>query len=171
MISDLGNRVLDYEASDWINLTPKEMMTCYTTICKRYRDSLAAYPDVEDQEHRVKIMYDAVIENNQLLFYFCQRYPRQFHTLTNRTVPKWYWQNFLHFFYQTQLFVEQNIMTIERRQTALEEKFSELQPADDSWQRNEDYKTYLLMPRKFVVTPELQEAIRNIRQSRQTAAP
>lgn len=91
MISDLGNRVLEYEPSDWINLTPKEMMSCYTTICRTFRKQIADFPDVEDVEHRVKIMYDALVDNQHLLFYFCQRYPRQFHTITNRTVPKWYW--------------------------------------------------------------------------------
>jgi hypothetical protein len=166
MISDLSahaSRGLDKGIDEWVNLTPREMVDCYNQVCTNYRRSLAAREDLPDLEHRVKIMYDALVERNILLFYFCQRYPRIFYNLTTRSVPDWFWREYLFFFLQTQVFVEQNIMTIEERIDAIDRKFQELKPADgEGWKHDDDVKTYLMKPSRMELTPEIQQAIQYI---------
>jgi hypothetical protein len=141
---------------EWVNLTPTEMLDCYTKIKTSYRRQRDERPELPDLEHRVKIMYDSMVDGDTVLFYFCQRYPRIFHNLTSRTVPKWFRDDFLFHFFQTQLFVEQGIMTMEQRLESIDETFTRLNPGDDSWQREEsDYKSYLLKPSRMQLTPEL----------------
>jgi hypothetical protein len=170
MLSDASAHAahgLDQGIDEWVNLTPREMMDCYNTVCQGYRTSLAARHDLPDLEHRVKIMYEALVERNIVLFYFCQRYPRLFHHLTTRTVPEWFWRSYLFHFFQTQVFVEQGIMTIEERIDSIDRKFQELKPETDDWQRpTDDVKTFLLKPSKMELTPEIAEAIRIIHQIR-----
>jgi hypothetical protein len=152
-----------------VNLTPKEMMDCYQSICTQYRRQLAERTDLPDLEHRVKIMYDALVERNIVLFYFCQRYPRLFHHLTTRTVPEWFWRNYLFFFFQSQIFVEQGIMTIEQRIEAIDEKFQQLKTDDDAaWTSPDDVKTYTMVPTRMPMTDEIRQAIAIIHQHRRS---
>jgi hypothetical protein len=166
MLSDASAHAahgLDQGIDEWVNLTPREMMDCYNSVAQGYRSSLSSRPDLPDLEHRVKIMYDALVERNIVLFYFCQRYPRLFHHLTTRTTPEWFWRGYLFHFFQTQVFVEQGIMTIEERIDSIDRKFQELKPEqEDSWRQEDDVKTFLLKPSKMQLTPEIQEAIRII---------
>lgn len=171
MLRDLSAHAahgLDQGIDEWVNLTPREMMDCYRKVCSSYRASLAEKPDLPDIEHRVKVMYEALISQDIILFYFCQRYPRIFHHLSSRNVPAWFWRDYLFHFFQTQVFVEQGIMTMDERIESIDRRFQELNPGDDSWQRDEDdAKTYLLKPRKMDITPEIAQAIRLIQQHRQ----
>lgn len=82
MLTDFSQHAHERSIDEWVNLTPREMMDCYSTVCQKYRQQIAEKPDLPDLEHQVKIMYDALVSNNIILFYFCQRYPRIFHICT-----------------------------------------------------------------------------------------
>jgi hypothetical protein len=83
--------------------------------------------------------------------------------LTNRRVPNWYWQEFMRFIYQSQLLVEDGLMTKDERKVKVEEKLFELRPAGDQFSFEESFKTYSLFPKKFELTPEMEQAIRLLR--------
>ena len=87
--------------------------------------------------------------------------------MTSRSVPKWFRDDFLFHFFQTQLFVEQGLMTMEQRLESIDETFTRLNQGDDAWKRDEaDYKSYLLKPSRMQLTPEIQQAIALVRAKR-----
>jgi hypothetical protein len=76
--------------------------------------------------------------------------------LTDRTVPVWYWRDFLFFVCQSQVLVEDGLMTIDERTAKVEEKYFDLKPEGETWTReNDSMRTSTMKPTRFVISPEL----------------
>jgi hypothetical protein len=58
------------DKKEWANLTPRELMSCYEQVCKQYRALLAAHATASDLDIRTKIIQDALIDDNKVLFYY-----------------------------------------------------------------------------------------------------
>jgi len=71
MLHDRTDYAGDRDVDEWVNLTPTEMLDCYSKTKSSYRRQQTERPDLPDLEHRVKIMYDSLLDNDIVLFYFC----------------------------------------------------------------------------------------------------